>query len=65
MWRASWSSGALEFLFLSNSSDKISEFRQFILDELHEGHPGIFAIKSLAHSSVWWPSIDSDLETKG
>lgn len=40
------------------------KFREFILDELHSGHQGISAIKALARSYVWWPSIDSELESK-
>ena len=35
-----------------------------VMDELHEGHPGISRIKGLAKSVVWWPGIDSDLEKK-
>lgn len=40
------------------------KFREFILNELHTGHQGISAIKALARSYVWWPSIDSELESK-
>ncbi|XP_054723056.1 uncharacterized protein K02A2.6-like [Uloborus diversus] len=40
------------------------KFKRFIIDELHAAHQGIVAIKSLARSYVWWPSIDSDLEAK-
>ena len=38
--------------------------RERILDELHEGHPGISRMKSLARSFVWWPGLDKSLEQK-
>jgi len=33
-----------------------------IIKELHDTHPGITSMKALAHSLVWWPNIDADLE---
>ena len=38
--------------------------RQRVIDELHEGHPGVSRMKSLARGFVWWPRIDKDLEEK-
>ena len=35
-----------------------------ILQELHEGHPGISRVKSLACMVVWWPGMDKDIEDK-
>ena len=38
--------------------------RQRVIQELHETHPGIARMKSLARSYVWWPNMDADLEAK-
>ena len=40
-----------------------TSLRQRVLSELHEGHPGISCMKSLACSFVWWPGMDKDPTT--
>ncbi len=38
--------------------------RSQVVDELHETHPGICNMKSLARKYVWWQNMDSSLENK-
>jgi hypothetical protein len=33
-----------------------------VLENLHQGHPGIANAKAIARNLVWWPSIDSQIE---
>lgn len=35
--------------------------RERVLQELHEGHPGIMRMKSLARLHVWWPKLDQSI----
>ncbi|KAL5516533.1 hypothetical protein EMCRGX_G001893 [Ephydatia muelleri] len=35
-----------------------------IIKILHDGHPGISRMKSLARSVVWWPGLDAELKAK-
>ncbi|XP_036341085.1 uncharacterized protein K02A2.6-like, partial [Rhagoletis pomonella] len=37
--------------------------RKRVLKQLHRGHPGIERTKAIARSFVYWPHIDSDIET--
>lgn len=36
--------------------------RKAVLTELHDGHPGIARMKSLAWMYVWWPGISQNIE---
>ena len=36
--------------------------RKLVLAELHQAHPSICRMKSLAQSYVWWQSLDRDLQ---
>ncbi|XP_035806354.2 uncharacterized protein K02A2.6-like [Amphiprion ocellaris] len=38
--------------------------RAQIMEVLHEAHPGVSRMKSLARSFVWWPGLDTALEEK-
>ena len=47
---------------MGNPGGCSSTGKEKVLKELHQGHPGISRMKSLAHSFTWWPNIDKDLE---
>lgn len=40
------------------------QLRTRVIDEIHEGHPGMERMKCFARSYVWWPSLNADLENK-
>ncbi len=39
-----------------------SALRKNVLDELHEEHPGVSRMKSLARSYVCWPNMDVEID---
>ncbi|KAL1436929.1 hypothetical protein MTO96_049226 [Rhipicephalus appendiculatus] len=41
-----------------------AKLQGFVLDELHDGHPGIVRSKELARSYLWWPTLEADLERR-
>lgn len=36
--------------------------REQMLELLHDTHQGASARKAVAHTRVWWPELDSDIE---
>ena len=37
-------------------------FREQLLAELHQDHPGVVKMKCIARSHMWWPGMDSAIE---
>ncbi|XP_052003949.1 uncharacterized protein K02A2.6-like [Xyrauchen texanus] len=39
-----------------------TKLRTAVLKEIHDGHPGIVKMKTIARKYVWWPNVDVDVE---
>uniref|UniRef100_A0A0A9W822 RNA-directed DNA polymerase n=1 Tax=Lygus hesperus TaxID=30085 RepID=A0A0A9W822_LYGHE len=39
-----------------------ASLRKSVMEVLHEGHPGITGMRSVARCHVWWPKMDADIE---
>ena len=39
-----------------------NKFRKKVLQELHPSHIGIVRMKATAHSYLWWPGLDQEIE---
>ena len=39
------------------------KLREKLLHELHQDHPGVTRMKSVARSYMWWPGLDGELES--
>ena len=41
----------------------LSRRRECVLELLHDSHPGVVKMKSIARREYWWPKLDSDIES--
>ena len=49
---------------MGSSGHSTPQGREEVLNILHNTHPGIIKMKSLARSYEWWPKMDANLEEK-
>ena len=39
-------------------------YREAVLTQLHDGHPGMAKMKAMSRMYVWWPGISSEIEAR-
>ena len=40
-----------------------TKLKKQVLQEIHQGHLGMNKMKQIARDHMWWPKLDSDIQT--